>query len=407
MRRIILSLVLFSLLCNTVSASVVSYTYDFIGLPQITSTNIPFSYARPSAKKTFLVHDSFVGSKAQLKPISNFFLEQPWTYWSLITLDGCRTRSLATVFAFSFGDTFNEERNRQGAVASIYGLTDSAGNALSPSSGINDVLASSQVKPALLKAVQESFPDISGDEWYAGNVALAVMLGIIGGRPDATGDGLIFAGDELVTRAEWMVMINRISSLADYSTKIADPWLADPSRDGVVPSGAWFLQDYNLITSMGNDMEGLYTLSELSQPISRAEAAFIFAKAHHGLNFKSGFDFYNPMKYRANFPDLATLSINPIMKDLLNDGKPGPVGDLKSFCGDLSVTQALTAAQTGQRDFPYPLYEAAIRLNLAGILAGYSDGLMHPFDNLTRGQALALLFKACEQWPNGFYDSFD
>ena len=407
LRKATFIILIISLLSGSALASATSSTYDFIRTPTQSAfdESNPFGYRTPSNGERFLVHESFTGSKAQLKPIADFFLAQPWTKAALITLDGLRSRAFCSILGFKFGETFVSPRNIEGSMETIRGLTDVNGTPLGTSAGIMDVLASQQVAPELLKAVQETFPDIEGHEWYAPNVGLAVMMGLIGGRPSPDGNGLVFAGDDLVTRAEWMTMLNRLTSYKEYLYDISQPKKAEASPDGVVPIGTWFLSEYNHLVAGDNYLGNTYTLEELSQPVSRAEAAYIFAENNH-IMF-SLFDPKNPMQYKNHFPDIESLEINPIMKDLLNLGYLMPVGNLSDFCNGLTVTETLVLAEKGEADFPFPLYRAAMNLNLANVLNGFPDGNLYPFEPLTRGQALALLFKAATEKPSGFYDNLD
>ena len=364
----------------------------------------------PANTKKYLVQDTFTGAREQLKPIADYFLAQPWYYWSCQTLNGTATRSLTTIFDFKFGESFTDPLNREGALNSVRGLTDSTGQPLTGNATLHDVLAAPQVSSDLLKAVQAAFPDIKGDEWYVPNVGLAVMMGIIGGRPNPDGEGLIFAGDDYVTRAEWMVMINKLDSLEYYLYDVGQKGMNETSKDGVVPEGTWFLSDYNLVVGSQGTLFDFYTLDELSQPISRAEAAFVFWRSANStlVNMRTGFDYYNPLKYKGIFPDINCLEINVIMGDPANLGTPSAISNIRKELNGLTVTERLAAAETGEMDFPYTFYEDIIDMYLAkGIMGGFPDGNIYPFKQLTRAEALALLFKASTLWANEFLDSFD
>lgn len=384
-----------------------AYQWMMHGLPSPNAGNTPFSYGRNEARETFLVQDTFVGEKAQLRPIADFFLSQPWYYWSCQTLDGRRTRSLPTVFGYRFGETFKEQHNVLGSMASIQGIQDAAGYQLGVSATLIDVLAAPAVKAALQEAVGKAFPDIRGDEWYADNVGLAVMLGVIGGRPDPVGNGLVFDGDAHVTRAEWIVMLNRLFSPKEYVELINRPAMSKPMADGVVPAETWFLQDYNFLVGSDGPLAGIYTLEELSQRISRAEAALFFNNAGYHFNLPTRFIPERIAEYKVSFADMASMEMMP--KLLVAEGVEGLLyrPRLSSYLEGLTVTERLIHAQSGLLDFPYPLFQAITRLNLNKIMNGYPDGNLYPFEPLTRAQALALLFKASQLYPGSFLDDFD
>ena len=413
-RFVSLILCIVTLLSTVVGATPVGSTtaeqiaYDFMryGLPTATVGNTPFSFGRTTEKKTYLVQDTFVGEKAQLKPIADFFLSQPWFYWSMQSLDGTATRDLRAIYDYQYGKTFVAEQNHRGSMLSIEGLTCVQGKPLGAEARISDVLASQQVAPALLEAVKETFPDIIGDEWYISTVGISVMMGIIGGRPSPDGTGLIFAGDAPVTRAEWMVMLNRIHGLEAYGIDIRDAG-SKQSTDGVVPEGIWFLTDYNIVVHSQNGLFGIYTLEELSQPITRAEAALIFDEASTGFNFTSRFDYGKVYEYKQAFGDLAVmpLDIRTFYSPVFETDRP--IGLMQEYLDGLTMTNLLAGVREGTRGLPYTLYYPMMKLNVNSVMNGYDDGNFHPLDTLTRAQALSLLLKACSLYPRPFLDSYD
>ena len=413
-RLVSLILCMVTLLSTVVGATPVGSTtaeqiaYDFMryGLPTATVGNTPFSFGRTTEKKTYLVQDTFVGEKAQLKPIADFFLSQPWFYWSMQSLDGTATRDLRAIYDYQYGKTFVAEQNHRGSMLSIEGLTCVQGKPLGADARISDVLASQQVAPALLEAVKETFPDIVGDEWYISTVGISVMMGIIGGRPSPDGTGLIFAGDAPVTRAEWMVMLNRIHGLESYqhSQSVAG---YKQSHDGVVPEGTWFLNDYNILVGSQGGLVGLYTLEELSQPVTRAEAALIFGEKNTGFDFPNHYNHRDWITYQTSYPDLVEMGRDVRTRYSEYFEKDMPFYDIADYLDGITVTQLLEQIKVGNRSLTYPFFSAMMELNINNIMNGYDDGNFHPLDTLTRAQALSLLLKACSLYPRPFLDSYD
>jgi len=365
----------------------------------------------PPPRETFLVQDTFTGTKAQLKPIADFFLSQPWYYWVGQDLAGQRTKSFDIIFGYSAGDVWHSERAHTGSMNSIKGLTDASGKALGSDARIMDILNSPQVQPDLLKAVQESFPDINGDEWYASMVGLAVMMGIIGGKPGPDGEGLIFAGDDYLTRAEWIAMLNRCRGYEDWLRLMNAPGANNPSSDGVVPSGTWFLADYN--HSMAVSFGGMYTLAELSQPATRAEAAMLL-ECGAGFRLKAekhGYPVYSHeliISLRNQFTDTVDMWVEPQMSDALKLGYLVPVTSMRPYLDEMTIPQRLTAAKNRTLDFPYSIYAHLMGNVNARVFGGFPDGTLRPYDPLTRAQALAILFKLYDMYPDSiFADSYD
>ena len=413
-RLVSLILCMVTLLSTVVGATPVGSTtaeqiaYDFMryGLPTATVGNTPFSFGRTTEKKTYLVQDTFVGEKAQLKPIADFFLSQPWFYWSMQSLDGTITRDLRVIYDYQYGKTFVAEHNHRGSMLSIEGLTCVQGKPLGADARISDVLASQQVAPALLEAVKETFPDIVGDEWYISTVGISVMMGIIGGRPSPDGTGLIFAGNDPVTRAEWMVMLNRIQGLESYLRALERAGYKQ-SYDGVVPEGTWFLADYNKLVGSQGGLVGLYTLEELSQPVTRAEAALIFENANTGFDFPNHYTHRDWITHRTSYPDLLAMGMDVRTRYSEYFETDMPYYTVSEYLDGATVTQLITAIRSGERGLTYPFYSAMMELSVNSIMNGYDDGNFYPLDTLTRAQALSLLLKACSLYPRPFLDSYD
>ncbi|MCL2497173.1 MAG: S-layer homology domain-containing protein [Symbiobacteriaceae bacterium] len=382
--------------------------YSFLNpiyiIPLDPDVDIPVS---PPKQDTFLVQDTFVGAKAQLKPIADFFLAQNWYYWVGQDLAGKNTTRLIQVFGFRAGDVWHSERVRRGSLRSIEDLTDDRGVPLGSDATIMDILNSPQVKPELLKAVQAAFPDIRGDEWYAGMVALAVMMGVVSGKPNPEGEGMVFAGDDYLTRAEWVVMLNRCHGLQDWLYMMDKPEAKLPSKDGVVPLGTWFLGDYN--QRMPYQFGGMYSLEELSQPATRAEAAAMLAVGsgfsyHHMKSY--GYEWHDEdyANYREWFTDTQDMWLNPPMVDLLNTGIPKPLAYLGGYLTEgQTIPQRLAAAQRGEADFPYPIYRSLMFNVCARVIGGFPDGTLRPYDYLTRAQGLAILFKLYDMYPQSVF----
>ena len=99
LKRTTACLLCFSLLLTFLSTALLAEVTPTTSL--INSSNLIFSGSErnmpdylPPKRDTYLVQDTFIGVKAQLQPIADFFLAQPWWYWAGQNLAGQRTRSM-------------------------------------------------------------------------------------------------------------------------------------------------------------------------------------------------------------------------------------------------------------------------------------------------------------------------
>lgn len=105
------------------------------------------------------------------------------------------------------------------------------------------------------KATKVSFKDVKGNEWFAGDLAVAVNAGIVGGYEDGT-----FKPNQTITRQEAAAMIKRAMDFAKYDQAALQ---ADKKASSLyidyTSVGNWAKSDIEVITQagiMGGDEKG-------------------------------------------------------------------------------------------------------------------------------------------------------
>jgi hypothetical protein len=108
------------------------------------------------------------------------------------------------------------------------------------------------------------------------------------------------------------------------------------------------------------------------------------------------------------FTDTANMWLAPEYADLLNLGTPQVVTHVGHYLDGMTIPQRLRAAQAGTIPFPFGIFVPLSGMVNARVMGGFEDGTLRPYDNLTRGQALAILFRVYGMYPSSrFADPYD
>lgn len=105
------------------------------------------------------------------------------------------------------------------------------------------------------KATKVSFKDVKGNEWFAGDLAVAVEAGLVGGYEDGT-----FKANKTITRQEAAAMIKRAMDFAKYDqAALQGDKKASSLYKDYTSIGNWAKNDIEVITQagiMGGDEKG-------------------------------------------------------------------------------------------------------------------------------------------------------
>ena len=234
------------------------------------------------------------------------------------------------------------------------------------------------------------FSDITGSEWYIKDLALMTSKGIINGMGS---EGLVFAGTNIVTRAEFWAMIGRLQGYKEMEQKEIDFILGRGFGDKLKYNERFKgMQDewwFSYFMHLDGIPVGTYSREEMKLPCYRGEIASLVAKAIVNECTHELGNMFAKVKYFNDTP----LTVKPSSECQWDSP------DTERMIQELRVElpyfyppfQRVVAGTE-------PMTEATLRvingLNYFGIMCGMPDGSSGWNKQLTRAEAIATLARA-------------
>ena len=235
------------------------------------------------------------------------------------------------------------------------------------------------------------FSDITGTEWYIKDLALMTSKGIINGMGS---EGLVFAGTNIVTRAEFWAMIGRLQGIRGMTADEVEYFMSKrPDYDAFrcndrfkgMQNKWWFSYAY----TVDGIPFGTYSIEDMEQPCYRGEIASLVAKATVSEVTPELGNMFAKVKYFNDTP----LTVKPSREcqwDSLDTERM--IQELRVELPYFYPPFQRVVAGTE------PMTEATLRvingLNYFGIMCGMPDGSSGWNKQLTRAEAIATLARA-------------
>lgn len=235
------------------------------------------------------------------------------------------------------------------------------------------------------------FSDITGTEWYIKDLALMTSKGIINGMGS---EGLIFAGTNTVTRAEFWAMIGRLQGIRGMTADEVEYFMSKrPDYDAFrcndrfkgMQNRWWFSYAY----TVDGIPFGTYSIEDMEQPCYRGEIASLVSRAivneytHELGNIMAKVKYFNDTPSTIK-PSSECQWDSPDTGRMIQELRV----ELPYFYPPFQRVVAGTE----------PMTEATIRvingLNYHGIMCGMPDGSSGWNKQLTRAEAIATLARA-------------
>ncbi len=224
-----------------------------------------------------------------------------------------------------------------------------------------------------------TFSDITGNEWYAPHIPMAVYRKLINGFPDGS-----LRGKSQVTRAEFLTMLARFNN-SEGSIKKKAGQDAESRAIIVKLIGDKWYTNYIVVAKDGLVHPDQYTKETIVKPMTRGEVFYALAQYLWTKDISEG------GKYHA----MALKNENPAFSDTIKTiDLSRSVG---SDTGDGWYMQLMNAARDHALGVPMDFYPAIICLKDKGILQG-NNGESRWYDPITRAEVLALFERLAKVW---------
>lgn len=322
------------------------------------------------------------------------------------TADNSEIVPLSQQFDFVFGKSFNS-----------YDLNMKASDSYKEGSGLWDILNDRSYIEKLNNCVRSMFPyivpstgkkDIDSDRFFTHMIPLVCMSGCILPQSDENGQQY-FNSDGSVTVAEFLDSLNAIKFGCNSNTN------REISKDNVSCKDDYFNMGYNsCLSGLASPFYRLYTRSELIQPITRLELAYItvvcwedFTKKYgniYGGRYRLGLnvDWENPSRYASNFEDGSNYKV--IKKVTADEYKIVSI-DLHNYIQD-SITDFKLQLKTGKRGIPLPMFMCLFELNALDLFY-FEDRKLDPLKEVSRGELTYFIVKLAREFSIKFVSSGD
>lgn len=360
------------------------------------------------------IHRVYMHSDEPATGSSKLYEEIPLLKMIGVSIDGSSTIPLSQQFDFKVGTSFNTNKNNKEALKyATKGTT------------FWEILEDSDVEEELLEEASDRFPginpltnepDIDKSAYYTKFIPLVVNSGLI--PPQKNLDGVeYFNPNGTVSVAEFFYMLNAIKyGSSGYEN-------GRTSIDGVVASKDYFSEGYNsIVDTPANPLYHLYSRRELSEPITRAELAYITVvgwkefrgrRKLHGGRFSTGLrvNWDTPARYVGKFKDGKTLKVSKKVIDVMdlseNDVDLQDI-DLKNWFKPLGLKfkSYLTNVKRGKSALPLPMLMSMIELDVLDLFY-YEGSLLSPLRQVSRGEMTYFLTKLAKTFPTEFKSSGD
>lgn len=250
----------------------------------------------------------------------------------------------------------------------------------------------------IVKLLPRRFADLTGSEWYIRDLAIMTAKGIVNGYGK---DGKIFAGNQIVTRAEYWAMQGRLEGLLDNKENFQKyGYYTDPMGFRIVEDKVtynkrfkdmhkewWFPYYFNQIAIPF----GTYGVEEMRQPIYRGEVAVLTGAKMWN---KEGWDIetirvFAKTRYFKDVPlnfltSEQTHNDHELIAKLINETGSSTPYYYPPFQKVVIGQHKLTEYVVKNINF----------LNYQGIMCGMPDGTSGWNKELTRAEAMAVLARA-------------
>lgn len=250
----------------------------------------------------------------------------------------------------------------------------------------------------IVKLLPRRFADLTGSEWYIRDLAIMTAKGIVNGYGK---DGKIFAGNQIVTRAEYWAMQGRLEGLLDnkenfqkygYYTdpmgfRIVEDMVTYSKRFKDMHKEWWFPYYFNQIAIPF----GTYGVEEMRQPVYRGEVAVLTGAKMWN---KEGWDIetirvFAKTRYFKDVPlnfltSEQTHNDHELIAKLINEIDSSTPYYYPPFQKVVIGQHKLTEYVVKNINF----------LNYQGIMCGMPDGTSGWNKELTRAEAMAVLARA-------------
>jgi hypothetical protein len=234
------------------------------------------------------------------------------------------------------------------------------------------------------------FSDITGTEWYIKDLALMTSKGIINGMGS---EGLIFAGANTVTRAEFWAMIGRLQGYKEMEQKEIDFILGRGFGDKLKYNERFKgMQDewwFSYFMHLDGIPVGTYSREEMKLPCYRGEIASLVSRAIVNEYTHELGNMMAKVKYFNDTP----LTVKPSSECQWDSPEAGRL--MQEFGVSLPYYYPPFQRVVAGTE---PMTEATLRvingLNYFGIMCGMPDGSSGWNKQLTRAEAIATLARA-------------
>ena len=244
---------------------------------------------------------------------------------------------------------------------------------------------------------KQTFSDITGNEWFAQYIPVAVYFNVIQGYPDGT-----FKGNQAVSYAEFQTMLYNFTSsttqrkvsaqdvekaVEKYNT--SDSKMTDEDR---ISANDWYA--YYIAVMTTNYMKGNFaTREDMGKAMTRGEVATTICKGLYAGKFSQAYDnMANKIGSKDGiFNDIDTV-VNPIFYFRMTDNNDFTREDIKAC-----IKSYDTAVSKGTSECPMDVYVALKLLNEKGIIVGDEAGNSNWNKPVTRAEMLVIMQRIAEE----------
>ena len=264
------------------------------------------------------------------------------------------------------------------------------------STDASSILSSFEIDKQLREVAVEMFSgvnpltnreDVSTSEVYTSSIPIVVITGTFPPQYDSE-DNSYFNPEGCVTVAEFLDSLNAIKfgSNSCISRK--------KSLDNVSDEKDFFNEGYQSCLNMySSPFYNLYTRSELLQPITRLELAYLTVicwdrfKNKYGSVFTGEHDIGVTFSWNNSYDLLDSFEDGfnyKVSKRMLDDNKILSI-NIKDYMNGYSITDFKNRIQTGVSSIPYPMFMSLLELSSLDLF--YFEGsCLNPMKEVSRGE---------------------
>lgn len=229
--------------------------------------------------------------------------------------------------------------------------------------------------------------DLNISMYYARYIPLVIYTGVM--TPQMKDDKVYFNGEGTVSVAEFLDSLNAINYGCNSNNS------RKKTIDNISDEDDYFNEGYqSCCRGVSSPFFNLYTRKELTEPITRIEAAYItvicwenFMKKFNSITDGSyylgiNFDWENPAKILSRFDDGFDYKISKVSLDNAADVISL---DIKDYKGETSMHDYKDDLKSGICAIPLPMFMSLLELYEVGLLRQV-DSNLDPMKELSRGE---------------------